>query len=683
MPVAKVGMPGDNMTITAGGGMLGFDGFSELFEGTPYTSVPHREKSRWAKAGDIVELTVTNGTLAHHPFHLHGFSFQPVSLTPTMGGAEVMWPFTEFRDNLDIPAGHALKFKVHLSDRFLADTINGGGALGRWFFHCHIFFHAHHGMISELVVTDPDGSGREKPNINVHGSFAYAMSGGVATRTGKYSHPDADLFAGVALSASMGTVNILPGGNWSWSVNTAADGIMNGIHYVYVTATDAAGRKDQAVFRLQVGGVDQGTDNGDPHIKTIDGTKYDFQAAGEFVLLRDYEGMEVQTRQTPVLTANPITDPYTGLKSCVSLNTAMAAKVGKHRIAYQPGREPGQLQFYLDGKPASLGKRYNLDGHLVSGFPVEGGTALRIDYAHHVVVIVTPHFWNSHKLWYMNISISHAHNAEGLMGPIPKGSWLPMLPNGASVGPKPAGLNDLYMTLYKTFANAWRVTNKTSLFVYAPGTSTATFTDKDWPAGEPPCNLKPQFEIPGVAVPLGMPIDQAKQICQIITEPGLNQDCVFDVATTGDADFAKGYRLAQEIRERSTVVQIVSVKPGHVIAVVGRLAGTKPLPKGKIRFYADGKETGTPMQPDANGQVHWKISGLDKGDHALSAAFVPDDGSPAYPSNSPDLNISLPESTSGNAGGGNTGDGLFKRWYVWLILLLIALLLTWLLVKGC
>jgi len=67
--------------------------------------------------------------------------------------------------------------------------------------------------------------------------------------------------------------------------------------YVYITATDPAGRKDQAVFRLQIGGIDGGSDIGDPHIHTTDGKSYDFQAAGEFTLLRDRDGMEIQTRQ--------------------------------------------------------------------------------------------------------------------------------------------------------------------------------------------------------------------------------------------------------------------------------------------------------------------------------------------------------------------------------------------------
>ena len=41
---------------------------------------------------------------AHHPFHLHGFSMQPISLTKP-GGPNYVWPYHEFRDNIDIPGG--------------------------------------------------------------------------------------------------------------------------------------------------------------------------------------------------------------------------------------------------------------------------------------------------------------------------------------------------------------------------------------------------------------------------------------------------------------------------------------------------------------------------------------------------------------------------------------------------
>lgn len=75
---------------------------------------------------------------------------------------------------------------------------------------------------------------------------------------------------------------------------------------------------------------------GDPHIKTTDGTKYDFQGAGEFVSLRDPDGMEIQTRQTAIATTFfPPPDPHDGLASCVSINTAVAARIGDHRVTWE------------------------------------------------------------------------------------------------------------------------------------------------------------------------------------------------------------------------------------------------------------------------------------------------------------------------------------------------------------
>jgi hypothetical protein len=59
---------------------------------------------------------------------------------------------------------------------------------------------------------------------------------------------------------------------------------------------------------------------GDPHLITVNGVHYDFQGAGEFIVLRDYDGMEIQTRQSPIATTfNPGADPHDGLATCVSL----------------------------------------------------------------------------------------------------------------------------------------------------------------------------------------------------------------------------------------------------------------------------------------------------------------------------------------------------------------------------
>ena len=57
-----------------------------------------------------------------------------------------VWPYHEFRDNVDVPPGYTLKFRIKLDDRALADGSTAGRRLGRWVFHCHIFFHATIGM---------------------------------------------------------------------------------------------------------------------------------------------------------------------------------------------------------------------------------------------------------------------------------------------------------------------------------------------------------------------------------------------------------------------------------------------------------------------------------------------------------------------------------------------------------
>lgn len=67
-------------------------------------------------------------------------------------------------------------------------------------------------------------------------------------------------------------------------------------------------------------------------------------------------------------------------------------------------------------------------------------------------------------------------------GAISADSWLPLLPTGASVGAMPASQQERHDVLYQTFAEAWRVTDETSLFVYEPGSSTKTVIDRDWPA---------------------------------------------------------------------------------------------------------------------------------------------------------------------------------------------------------
>jgi FtsP/CotA-like multicopper oxidase with cupredoxin domain len=126
---------------------LGKDGLAS--GGNPF----YLESARHAALSNVIELTVTNTTGAHHPFHLHGFSFQPKSLKPQAGttGPAYTFSYHEFRDIMDVPANYTLTFRVSLDDRPTVKKSKGGG-LGRWLFHCHILPHATFGMMSELHV---------------------------------------------------------------------------------------------------------------------------------------------------------------------------------------------------------------------------------------------------------------------------------------------------------------------------------------------------------------------------------------------------------------------------------------------------------------------------------------------------------------------------------------------------
>ena len=157
---ALPGSADETIQFLIAAGMPSIDGVngSDFDEGAPanFEAIPHIASSRYAFVGDLLELTISDETSAHHPFHPHGFSIQPVRLIENAGGTTVYsFDYNEFVDTFDVPAGHSLVFRTRLDDRPLEDFVSSGGAEGRWVFHCHIFFHAAHGMISELVVLKP------------------------------------------------------------------------------------------------------------------------------------------------------------------------------------------------------------------------------------------------------------------------------------------------------------------------------------------------------------------------------------------------------------------------------------------------------------------------------------------------------------------------------------------------
>jgi FtsP/CotA-like multicopper oxidase with cupredoxin domain len=244
----KKGLASQTIMLTTGAGELGVDGkFGTHDVDTDYTEADHLDSSRYMKEGDRLELMIQNTTQARHPFHPHGFSIQPRALIKTAGGGpDFTFPTAdnpEFRDNVDIPPGYTLVYRVRLDPRPMPDGVTPGGALGRWVFHCHIFFHATNGMLSEFVVTAPNGN--EKPDVNVDQPQVSVTQGSEAQVTGTYHDRDGDP---VSLTASVGTVTDNGNGTWTWKYPTGTDDSRE----VFITGTDAGGRNSQTVFQLQI-----------------------------------------------------------------------------------------------------------------------------------------------------------------------------------------------------------------------------------------------------------------------------------------------------------------------------------------------------------------------------------------------------------------------------------------------
>ena len=339
--------------------------------------------------------------------------------------------------------------------------------------------------------------------------------------------------------------------------------------------------------------------------------------------------MEIQARQTPVSGASPIPNAHTGLTSCVSLNTAVAARVGGYDVSYQPN---------ISGKPDPSGMQLRINGvltdidalqsvNLGSGGRVAkaaAGNGIDIDFPNGTSLTAIPMWWSSQSKWYLNLSVFNTPATEGVMGSVQQG-WLPALPDGSSLGSKPASLAQRYVDLNQTFADAWRVTDATSLFDYAPGTSTKTFTNREWPPEDSGSCVVPDS-------PPVKPIDwdEALKACDRIADENHRNNCAFDVAATGEFGFVEAWQLTQKIDLESTKTELnVRQTPKGVsfIAVVRmkktgeRISAKEGQSLGTIQFTLDGRKL-EPVALDSTGQAIWTTS-VAAGKHVAAAAYAP------------------------------------------------------------
>lgn len=398
--------------------------------------------------------------------------------------------------------------------------------------------------------------------------------------------------------------------------------------------------------------------DGDPHITTTNAQHYDFQSAGEFVSLRDPNGLEIQTRQTPIATtfSPPVTDPHDGLAMCVSVNSAVAMHMGKHRVTYEPNlnglADPSGMQLRVDGTLTAVGP----NGLSLSGggriLKTSAPGGLEFDFPDGSIMFATPGWWSSQGKWFLNVDITRPTAADGaapgafpvggIAGAITPDTWLPKLPDGSSLGAMPGALHDRYVGLYGKFADAWRVNAKTSLFDYAPGTSTDTFTMRSWPSENQKC------VIPGTKPAPSVSADVAARICQAVKNDNAHRNCLFDVMVTGAPTFAKTYQLSKLIALNSTRITVTGnaalahANPAVLVANVEQLAAAQGRPPGgSVQFMVDGRDVGAPVRLDANGQATWTNAALKSGNHVVTARYLPAQDSTLLPSTSMEKQLTV------------------------------------------
>ena len=190
--------------------------------------------------------------------------------------------------------------------------------------------------------------------------------------------------------------------------------------------------------------------------------------------------------------------------------------------------------------------------------------------------------------------------------------------------------------LYRTFANAWRVNGKDSLFDYAQGTSTNSFTIRDWPPEKPPCTVRGEKPLEPGSETL------AHAACRGIEDQNRRADCIFDVRATGDPIFAKSYVATQRILADSTTTSLTAdADPTQIgewvtftVSVVANSGTATGIPSGTIQFAVDGFNVGEPVNVNSKGGAIWATSQLKVGTHRITASYVPGADSVFLPSTS-------------------------------------------------
>lgn len=261
---------------------------------------------------------------------------------------------------------------------------------------------------------------------------------------------------------------------------------------------------------------------GDPHIVTLDGLGYDFQAVGEYVLVEstiaaDPRDFQVQVRFEPL--------PGSDL---VSVTTRLAVNIGDKIVEIDAlGSDPLMIDgVALTTEQIATGA-VDVDG---DGTPdiffdaaLSGFTIVLNDLNEQLMVKNMGGVLNA-CVFLSDAAGGHAGNVQGLMGNA-NGDLSDdlMSRDGATTYTDPT-----FAELYVDYADSWKVTSAERGFSDAEGAG-------DFPDGFPAAKIS-IADLPGsVLAAAEAAVDAAG-----ITDPILRESAILDFALTGDDNFIQG-----------------------------------------------------------------------------------------------------------------------------------------------
>ncbi len=253
------------------------------------------------------------------------------------------------------------------------------------------------------------------------------------------------------------------------------------------------------------------------HFSNFDGWSYDSQAAGEFLVFEN-GATDIQLRAEPLPGSE-----------VASIATAVAVSVGDHTISMHLGGatwiddEPVEIR---RGQTIAVGEAALLwsGGEWVIVWP--DGTRVKVSNAQPTAVDGVGQV--------MLFVTSSASRSSGMLGNAdgdPTNDWVTR--TGTQLH---YDIRFEFESFYADYVDTWRITQDESLFHYGPGESTETFTIEGFPSRHITVEgLEPEART------------EAEAVCEDsgITREDLLEDCILDVALTGDTGFAYATYLAE------------------------------------------------------------------------------------------------------------------------------------------